>query len=74
MLTSAFTAVLFYLRGIYGILAFVLQDSLPYGSVDFTASAVLQDICAGKFIPIILSFFKSREHDSVAHLLEGVLQ
>ena len=28
----------------------------------------------GKFIPIILSFFKSREHDSVAHLLEGVLQ
>ena len=45
MLTSAFTAMLFYLRGIFRILPFGLQDCLPYGSVDFTASAVLQDIC-----------------------------
>jgi len=35
MLTSAFTAMLFYLRGVFGILPFVLQDCLPYGSVDF---------------------------------------
>ena len=45
MLTSAFTAMLFYLRGIFGILPFVLQDCLPYGSVDFTGSAALQGIC-----------------------------
>jgi hypothetical protein len=45
MLTSAFTAMLFYLRGIFRMLTFVLQDCLPHGSVDFTASAVLQGIC-----------------------------
>jgi hypothetical protein len=45
MLTSAFTAMLFYLRGIFGILPFLLQDCLPNGSIDFTASAVLQGIC-----------------------------
>lgn len=35
----------FYLIGNYQAIPFLLQDSLPFGSADFTASAVLQDIC-----------------------------
>jgi hypothetical protein len=37
--------VSFYLIGIFGILPFLLQNCLPSGSVDFTASAALQGIC-----------------------------
>jgi hypothetical protein len=37
--------VTFYLSGIPGILSLLLQDCLPSGSADFTASAVLQGIC-----------------------------
>ena len=36
----------FYLISIFGILLFLLQDCLPFGSVDFTASAALQGICS----------------------------
>jgi len=35
----------FYLIDIFGILPFLLQDCLPFGSVDFTASTALQSIC-----------------------------
>jgi len=35
----------FYLIGIFGILPLLLQDCLPFGSADFTASAALQGIC-----------------------------
>ena len=45
MLVSNSRVVPFYLIGIFGILPFLLQDCLPCGSVDFTASAALQGIC-----------------------------
>jgi hypothetical protein len=45
MLIPVFMAMLFYLRGIFGILPFIIQDCLPHGSIDFTTSAVLQSIC-----------------------------
>ncbi len=37
--------VSFYLIGIFGILPLLLQNCLPSGSADFTASAALQGIC-----------------------------
>jgi len=45
MLVSDSKAVSICLIGIFGILFFLLQDCLPSGSVDFTASASLQGIC-----------------------------
>jgi hypothetical protein len=35
----------FYLIGNYHTISFLLQDSLPFGISDFTASAVLKGIC-----------------------------
>jgi len=37
--------VSFFLIRIFGILPLILQDCLPSGSADFTASAALQGIC-----------------------------
>ena len=45
MFVSDSRVATFYLIGIFGILPFLLQDCLPCGSVDFTASATLQGIC-----------------------------
>ena len=45
MFASDSKVVSFYLIGIFGILPFLLQDCLPFGSVDFTASTALQGIC-----------------------------
>ena len=45
MLVTDSKVVSFYLIGIFEILPFLLQDCLPFGSVDFTASAALQGIC-----------------------------
>jgi len=36
--------VIFYPIGFFGILPFLLQDCLPYGSADFTTSAALQGV------------------------------
>ncbi len=44
ILSSDSMTVSFYLIGIFGILPLLLQDCLPSGSTDFTASAALQSI------------------------------
>jgi hypothetical protein len=41
----------FYLIGTLGMLPLLLQNCLPFGSVNFTASVVFQGICGSTLQP-----------------------
>ena len=54
ILTYDFMVMVFCQMGIIEILPLILQNCLPFGSADFTASAALQIICSSTLSATVL--------------------